>query len=245
MARGTQPKWIVLRSFAGWEWRNLPGDLGAGLTLAAIAVPEQMATARLGGFAPEIGFYVFIAGTLAFALFGANRYLSSGADSTITPIFAGALGLLAVQGSPAYGALAAALALGVGAILIASGLARLGWIASFLSAPVTTGFLAGIGVHIVISQLPALLDLAPPGGDLLARSVWIATHAGQTNPLRAVPRRQSCSRFRLPANNGIGACRARSSGSRWRCCLSASSETKACRSSAQPRWCGRILPCRN
>ena len=181
MARGTQPKWAILRSFAGWEWHNLPGDLGAGLTLAAIAVPEQMATARLGGFAPEIGFYVFIAGTLAFALFGANRYLSSGADSTITPIFAGALGLLAVQGSPTYGALAAALALGVGAILIASGLARLGWIANFLSAPVTTGFLAGIAVHIVISQLPALLDLAPPGGDLLARCAWIATHASQTN----------------------------------------------------------------
>jgi MFS superfamily sulfate permease-like transporter len=181
MAGGTQPKWIILRSFAGWEWRNLPGDLGAGLTLAAIAVPEQMATARLGGFAPEIGFYVFIVGTLAFALFGANRYLSSGADSTITPIFAGALGLLAAQGSPAYGALAAALALAVGAILIVSGLARLGWIASFLSAPVTTGFLAGIAIHIVISQLPALLDLAPSGSDLFARCIWIATHIGETN----------------------------------------------------------------
>jgi SulP family sulfate permease len=181
MADGTQPKWLMLRSFAGWEWRNLPGDLGAGLTLAAIAVPEQMATARLGGFAPEIGFYVFIAGTLAFALFGANRYLSSGADSTITPIFAGTLGLLAAQGSPTYAALAAALAVAVGVILIASGFARLGWIASFLSAPVTTGFLAGIAVHIVISQLPALLDLTPPGGDLLARCIWIATHIGQTN----------------------------------------------------------------
>jgi len=181
MAGMTQPKWLVLRSFAGWEWRNLPGDLGAGLTLAAIAVPEQMATARLGGFAPEIGFYVFIAGTIAFALFGANRYLSSGADSTITPIFAGTLGLLAAQGSPAYGALAAALALSVGAILIASGLARLGWIASFLSAPVTTGFLAGIAVHIVISQLPALLDLAPPAGDLVTRCLWIAAHLAQTN----------------------------------------------------------------
>ncbi|HTW33570.1 MAG TPA: SulP family inorganic anion transporter [Rhizomicrobium sp.] len=183
MAGGTQQKgaWPLLRSFDDWTWRRLPGDLGAGLTLAAIAVPEQMATARLGGFAPEMGFYVFIAGTLAFALFGANRYLSSGADSTITPIFAGTLGVLAAQGSPAYGALAAALALGVGAILIASGFARLGWIASFLSAPVTTGFLAGIAVHIVVSQLPALLDLAPPGDDLFARCVWIAAHIGETN----------------------------------------------------------------
>ena len=117
MAGGTQRSWPILRSFAGWQWRDLPGDLGAGLTLAAIAIPEQMATAKLGGFAPEMGFYVFIAGTLAFALFGANRYLSSGADSTITPIFAGALIVLAAQGTPAYGALAAALALAVGIIL--------------------------------------------------------------------------------------------------------------------------------
>jgi MFS superfamily sulfate permease-like transporter len=69
----------------------------------------------------------------------------------------------------------------VGAILIASGFARLGWIASFLSEPVTTGFLAGIAVHIVISQLPALLDLAPPGGELFARCIWIATHIGATS----------------------------------------------------------------
>ena len=184
MAGPAQPErgWLILRSFAGWTWKDLPGDLGAGLTLAAIAIPEQMATARLGGFAPEIGFFVFIAGTLAFAVFGANRYLSSGADSTITPIFAGALAAMTVQGSPDYAAFAATLALAVGAILVVSGLARLGWIASFLSAPVTTGFLAGIAVHIVVSQLPALLDIASPASDLLARGRFIATHLGDTNP---------------------------------------------------------------
>ena len=181
MAGVTQPRWLALRSFAGWQWRDLTGDLGAGLTLAAIAVPEQMATAKLGGFAPEIGFYVFIAGTLAFALFGANRYLSSGADSTITPIFAGTLGLLVAQGSPEYFALAAALAIGVGVILIAGGLARLGWIANFLSAPVTTGFLAGIAMHIVVSQLPSLLDLAAPSSTFFARCAFIAMHLGETN----------------------------------------------------------------
>jgi sulfate permease, SulP family len=181
MADRTQPRWPILRSFASWEWGNFAGDLGAGLTLAAIAVPEQMATAKLAGFAPETGFYVFIAGTLTFALFGANRYLSSGADSTIAPIFAGTLALLAQQGSPAYAALAATLALAVGLILIAGGLARLGWIARFLSAPVTTGFLAGIAIHIVISQLPGLLDLATPGGDLIARGAWLLAHLGDAN----------------------------------------------------------------
>ena len=79
--------------------------------------PEQMATARLGGFTPQFGFFAFVAGSLAFAAFGSNRFLSSGADSTITPIFAGGLAALASAGSPDYLTLAAALALMVGCCL--------------------------------------------------------------------------------------------------------------------------------
>jgi MFS superfamily sulfate permease-like transporter len=156
-------------------------DLAAGLTLAAIALPEQMATAKLGGFAPEIGLFAFIAATLGFVLFGADRYLSCGADSTITPIFAGALSTLAMQGSPAYAALAAALALSVGLVMVAGGLARLGWIASFLSVPVTTGFLAGIAVHIVVLQLPPVLGLPDPGGSMTARLAALAGQLGNVN----------------------------------------------------------------
>ncbi|MHC2576293.1 MFS superfamily sulfate permease-like transporter [Bradyrhizobium diazoefficiens] len=91
--------WPLFRSLASY---SLPGDLMAGLTLAAIAIPEQMATARLGGFAPQIGFFAFMAGSLGFALLGGNRFLSCGADSTITPIFAGGLAALAAVGSPQY-----------------------------------------------------------------------------------------------------------------------------------------------
>ena len=70
--------------------RDLGPDALAGLTLAAIAIPEQMATARLGGMAPEAGLLALVAGGVGFALAGASRRLSVGADSTITPIFAGA-----------------------------------------------------------------------------------------------------------------------------------------------------------
>src|SRR6201989_3467839 len=106
----SENSWPLFRSLASWRPPALPGDLIAGLTLAAIAIPEQMATARLGGFAPEIGFFAFVAGSTTFALFGANRYLSVGADSTITPLFAGSLALLAATGSSHYLALAAMLA---------------------------------------------------------------------------------------------------------------------------------------
>jgi sulfate permease, SulP family len=155
---------LVFRSFAGWRLADLGPDLAAGLTLAAIAIPEQMATARLGSFPPLTGFVVFIAGTIGFAALGSNRLLSAGADSTITPIFAGSLLLLASSGSPAHTGLAMVLAVMTGAIVAAGGIFRLGWIADLLSIPVMTGFLAGIAIHIAVSQLPTLLGV-PGGGD--------------------------------------------------------------------------------
>ncbi|MFN5572955.1 MAG: SulP family inorganic anion transporter [Bradyrhizobium sp.] len=173
--------WPLLRSLAGWRISSLPADLAAGLTLAAIAIPEQMATAKLGGFTPETGFFAFMAGSLGFALFGANRFLSCGADSTITPIFAAGLALLAATGTPEYGSLAAALALLVGVLLVLAGGFRLGGIANLLSVPVTVGFLAGIAVHIIVSQLPSVLGLPSPGGPTLARIAGLAGELGKTN----------------------------------------------------------------
>src|SRR3982074_441942 len=129
--------WPALRWLGPYRAGDLPGDLIAGLTLAALAIPEQMATARLGGFSPQIGFFAFIAGSVGFAMFGSNRFLSCGADSPITPIFAGGLVLMAASGSSDYQALAVALALMVGVILVLGGLFRLGWIANLLSTPVT------------------------------------------------------------------------------------------------------------
>ncbi|MGX7872971.1 SulP family inorganic anion transporter [Mesorhizobium sp. ORM6] len=175
-------RWLPLRALSRWQPRDLNGDLIAGVTLAAIAIPEQMATARLGGFAPEVGFFAFVAGSVAFALLGANRHLSAGADSTITPLFAGGLALLAASGSPHYLALAAMLALMVGLIVTLSGVFRLGWIADLLSVPVTTGFLAGIAVHIIVSQMPGLLGLPSESGETLRRIGEIAGNLHLTNP---------------------------------------------------------------
>ncbi len=160
---------------------DLGADAIAGVTLAAIAIPEQMATARLAGFEPQIGFLALFAGAIGFAVFGASRLLSVGADSTIAPIFAGALALLATTGSTHYGADAAALALGVGAILALAGAFRLGFVADLLSIPVMTGFLAGIAGHIVVSQAPAALGLAAPQGSLIAQVGALGAQLGATN----------------------------------------------------------------
>ena len=178
---GAGKTWPVFRSLQAYRMPFISHDLFAGLTLAAIAIPEQMATARLGGFEPQIGFFAFLAGSLAFAAFGSNRFLSCGADSTITPIFAGGLAMLAASGSPDYLVLAAALALMVGLLLLAAGIFRLGWIADLLSIPVTTGFLAGISAHILISQLPGILGLPSPEGPMLQRLAALASHLNETN----------------------------------------------------------------
>jgi sulfate permease, SulP family len=175
-------RWPLLRSLAGYRPGFIAPDLLAGLTLAAIVIPEQMATARLGGMPPQVGFFAFIAASVAFLVFGSNRFMSVGADSTITPIFFGGLVLIVGAGSPQYLALAAALALMVGVIILAAGLGRMGWIADLLSVPVTIGFLAGIAVHIIASQAPAALGVAGSGGNLLQQLAGLWRAAPQANP---------------------------------------------------------------
>lgn len=174
--------WRPFGALAGVTATGLGRDLAAGLTLAAIALPEQMATARLGGFPPQLGLMAFVAASLGFAAFGASRRLSAGADSTITPIFAGTLGAAAAAGSPQYAALAAVLALLVGLMLIAAGRLKLGWIADFLSLPVISGFLAGIAVHIVLSQAPSVLGVAEVRGDTLQKLKGLWAQRALINP---------------------------------------------------------------
>jgi sulfate permease, SulP family len=177
-----QRPWVILRSFAGWRPSDFGADAVAGLTLAAIAIPEQMATARLAGLPPRIGFFALLAGAIGFALFGASRRLSVGADSTIAPIFVGALAVLAAGGPAQYATAAAALGLLVGFILICGGALKFGFIADLLSIPVMTGFLLGIVGHILVSQAPSVLDLEPSQGPFAQQAPSLIERAQAANP---------------------------------------------------------------
>ncbi len=159
----------------------LPLDLVAGVTLVAIAIPEQLATAHLAGMPVVAGLYAFLAAVVMFALLGANRTMSVGADSTIAPMLAVAVAAVAGAGSAAYGGDMALLALLVGALVIAVGVARMGWIADFLSAPVVTGFLAGIAVTIIVGQLPDVLGVPSTSGNALQKLVGTVQNIGDTN----------------------------------------------------------------
>jgi MFS superfamily sulfate permease-like transporter len=173
---------VLVGAFRGWTPALLASELAAGVTLAAITIPEQMATAKLAGFAPQVGFYAFIGATIGFAALGASRLLTAGADTTIAPIFASSLAVLAAGSASLHASAAITLALIVGAMLIVGGLLKLGWIANLLSRPVVTGFLAGIAVHISVSQLPSFFGLTHVGGDLVTQVASIARNFSAINP---------------------------------------------------------------
>jgi high affinity sulfate transporter 1 len=176
-----RPGLPVFTSLHGYRRAWATPDLLAGLTLLVIAVPEQLATSRLAGMPPISGFYAFIAGTVLFAMLGSNPQMSVGADSTIAPLFAVAIMRLAPAGSPHYVDLVGILAVMVGAIVALIGLLRLGWIAEFLSAPIITGFLAGVAVIIVVHQLPDLFGVSSVSGSTLTRVAHVVSHLGSTN----------------------------------------------------------------
>ena len=170
---------LVFISLHGYQRAWVSADLVAGLTLLAIALPEQLATSRLAGMPPITGFYAFIAGTVLFALLGSNRQMSVGADSTIAPLFAAGVVGLAALGSPHYVELVSILAVMVGLIVMLVSLLRLGWIADFLSTPITIGFLSGVAVIIVIHQLPDFLGLPPTTGADQHRFLYVVNHLSE------------------------------------------------------------------
>ncbi len=156
-------------------------DAVAAVMLIAIAIPGQIATARLAGMPPHAGLYAFLAGTLAFAAFGGNRFASVAADSTIAPIFAGMVATMALVGSDRYGDLLMTLSILVGIVLIVVGLLKAGWIADLLSIPVTVGFFGGISIHIIIGQLPGILGIPDVKGHVFYKVYGIIHALPQVN----------------------------------------------------------------
>jgi MFS superfamily sulfate permease-like transporter len=151
------------------------------LALVAIALPSQMATARLAGVPVVFGLYAFVAGTVLYALIGTNRHLSVGADSTIAPVLAVGVASIAVVGTSRYMTVMALAALLIGVVLIMVGVLRLGWIAEFLSTPVIGGVLGGIAVEIVVRQLPSVLGVSGGGTSTIGRISDVVSEVGSIN----------------------------------------------------------------
>jgi sulfate permease, SulP family len=163
------------------DW--LRWDLLAGLTTAAVVIPQAVAYASLAGLPVEVGLYVAIVPMVAYALVGSSRPLSVSSTSTISILTAGALVEAGAAGDPGRTvATASLLALLVGGFLAAAGLLRLGFLADFISSPVLAGFKAGMGLYIAASQLGKVLGV-PVEGDSFFAKVWSALgQLGDANP---------------------------------------------------------------
>ena len=154
--------WPVLRGVMPVRRATLAGDLLAGVTLAALGIPEVLGYARIAGMPVVTGLYTLLLPLAAFALLGASRHLVVAADSATAALLAGALVRLAAPESPAYVGLAGLAALLTGGLLLLARLARLGFLANFLSRTVLLGFLTGVGIQVAISQLPDMLGVKAP-----------------------------------------------------------------------------------
>ena len=137
----------------------LAGDIGAGIIVALMLIPQGMAYAIVAGLPPVAGLYASILPAVAYAMFGSSMVQSIGPAAITALMVASALAGLAPAGSALYATLAAQLALMAGAVLFLSGLFRLGFLSSFLSRPVMSGFTTGAALLIAEGQLAPLLGV--------------------------------------------------------------------------------------
>jgi len=187
----------VWRQWLGWF---LPGlerilqyekswwkyDLAAGLSVAAIALPVGIAYADLANVPPVVGMYSAIFPLIIYAFIGSSRQLMTGPDAATCVITAASLGALAQGDSERYLAMLMVLTVFTGVVYLLAGFLRLGFIANFLSQPILTGYLNGIALLIVVSQLPKLFGVEGDQAKFF-EGLWAFFHQlDQTNPTTLV-----------------------------------------------------------
>ena len=165
-----------------YEKNWLRSDLVAGLTAAAVVVPQSMAYAAIAELPLVVGLYTAFVPLIVYAVMGTSRQLSVTTTSTIALLTAGALQLIRV-GAPneAVSPAAATLAVAVGGMLLLARVLRLGIVASLISEPVLVGFKAGVGLVIVVDQIPKLLGIHFAKGHLLHNIVSIVDHVPEAS----------------------------------------------------------------
>jgi high affinity sulfate transporter 1 len=170
-----------LQALLGYRREDLPHDLIAGLSVAAVALPVGVAYAQLAGFSPVVGLYVSILPLVAYALFGTSRQLIIGADAATCALVAAAVLPLAGGDPERYLSLSITLAAMTGLFCIGASFLRLGALADFLSKPILVGFLNGISLHILVGQLGKLFGFAVDAQGILPAAIEVARNFTQTH----------------------------------------------------------------
>jgi SulP family sulfate permease len=153
----------------------------AGVTVAAYLVPQVMAYAEVAGLPAITGLWAVVGPLAVYAVLGSSRQLSVGPESTTALMTAAAVGAMVAGNTERYAATAAALAIAVGVLCVLGWIARLGFLANLLSRPVLIGYLAGIAVLMIISQLGKVTRIEVRGGSAFQELRSVATQLDQTH----------------------------------------------------------------
>jgi sulfate permease, SulP family len=162
----------------GW----LRGDVVAGITVAAYLVPQVMAYAEVAGLPAVVGLWAVVGPLLVYAVLGSSRQLSVGPESTTALMTAAAIGALGAGDPDRYASLAAALAIAVGVVCLLGYVGRLGFLADLLSRPVLVGYMAGIAVLMIVSQLGKIGGMAVEGDTPLEQTAYTLGHLDEVQP---------------------------------------------------------------
>lgn len=157
-------------------------DIVAGLTLAALGIPQAMGYTKIIGTPVITGLYTLFLPVLVFALFGSSRHLVVAADSaTAAMVAAGLTSLSFTAYSPKYTALAGLVGIVAAGILLLARILKLGFLADFLSRTVLVGFLSGVGVQVALSEIHGMLGIDSQGSSFLRRLLFTFRHISETH----------------------------------------------------------------
>ena len=179
--------WLWAVPPASWlaEYRAawLRGDVVAGVTLAAYAIPVSLAYAGLAGLPPQVGVYGYLLGGLGYAVLGSSRQLAIGPTSAISLMIAGTVGQMADGDTQRYAQIASLAGFTVAVLCLIAWLMRLSALVKLISDSILVGFKAGAGLTIAMTQLPALIGAAGGGHNFFERAVLLAGQLGQIHYL--------------------------------------------------------------
>jgi high affinity sulfate transporter 1 len=164
-----------------YQRSDLPHDLIAGVSVAAVALPVGVAYAQLAGFNPAVGLYSSILPLIAYAIFGTSRQLIIGPDAATCALVAAAVAPLASGDQRLYESLSVALALLAGVLCIGASFLKLGALADFLSKPILVGFLNGIALSIMLGQIGKIFGFPITSGGIVPRLLEFAEKVGLTH----------------------------------------------------------------
>ena len=160
---------------------NIPADIIAGITLAALGIPEVMGYTKIAGTPVITGLYTLLLPIVVFALLGSSRHLVVGADSATAAILAAGLVGLATPNTSEYVALASVLAIFAALFLIVARFLRLGFLANFLSRSVLIGFLTGVGIQVAMGQVGGMLGVTTSGSGTIQKFASALAQIPQTS----------------------------------------------------------------